>query len=478
MIPTTNNSPLLRPGRNIITWSAVDLSGNLAITDTEQTIDVLPIVSLAGSLVVREGQTVSIPVKLNGDAAQYPVTVSYAISGTADEKDHDLVAGSLSIASGQQASIDVQIIEDALTDSDEDLIITLLSSDNAVLSKELTFTLRISEQALAPIVNLAITQDGISSNTIYADAGIVEITAQAGDGNSDALTFGWSNTVSAINPTIDGNRFSFDPSTLDPEINNYLIEVIVTDGALQTNASVAIHIEPTAPTLSAFNDNDNDGMSDIDEGLNDADGDGIPDYLDAISEQYLMPTEVILNSKTFQNLMETQKGLILKMGTLAKGTANAGTKISSQDIVDDNNSVIEDQGHGNIGGLFDFEIHGLTAVEPTAVLVIPLDQLISQDKAQYRRFANGMWTNFIINGENQIRSAQKINGFCPAPLSDIYQDGILKYSQCIALTITDGGPNDSDRITNGIIKDTGGVSVNTINNTPIIIFPKTELTGL
>ena len=98
------------------------------------------------------------------------------------------------------------------------------------------------------------------------------------------------------------------------------------------------------------------------------------------------------------------------------------------------------------------------------MLVIPLDQFIPQDNATYRKFINGVWTDFVVNGQDKIRSAQKVDGFCPAPLSEIYQDGILKFSQCIELTITDGGPNDDDGIVNGIIKDPSGVSVSNSSN--------------
>ena len=461
--PTTDNSSILRPGRNVITWTAVDLSNNIATT--QHIIDVLPIISLAGSLIASEGQTVSIPFNLNGDAADYPVIITYTLSGTAEPTDHNLVAGSLIIDSGQQAHLALEILEDSIIESDEDLIITLSSiNNNAVLSQELTFTIRVTEQALAPVVNLAITQNGVSSNTIYLDAGIVELTALAKDGNGDLLTFDWSNSPSDINATIDTNSYSFDPRNDDLQTNNYLIEVIVSDGAFQSIANLPIYIETTAPVLSRFSDSDNDGVNDVDEGLNDTDNDGIVDYLDSINDPSFLHTAVIINSNSFQNLMETQKGFSLRMGRTAISTNDPGAKISSQDIADETNSIIEDQGTENFGGLFDFEIHGLTEIEPTAVLVIPLDQFIPQDNATYRKFINGVWTDFVVNGQDKIRSAQKVDGFCPAPLSEIYQDGILKFSQCIELTITDGGPNDDDGIVNGIIKDPSGVSVSNSSN--------------
>jgi VCBS repeat-containing protein len=461
--PTTDDSSVLRPGRNIINWTATDSNNNVGTT--QHVINVLPIVTLAGSVIVSEGQTVSIPFNLNGDAADYPVIISYTLSGTAEVTDHNLVAGSLIIESGLQGNIVIDIIEDSIVENDEDLIITLSSiNNNAVLSEELTYTIRVTEKALAPIVNLAITQNGISSNTIYVDAGIVELTAEASGGNGDTLIFDWSNSPSDINATIDTNRFSFDPNTDVLQTSDYLIEVIVSDGTLHTIASLPIHIETTAPVLSRFRDSDNDGVNDLNEGLSDTDKDGIADYLDAINDQSLLPTDVILNNNSFQNLMETQKGFALKMGRTALGTNEPGAKISSQDIVDDTNSVIEDQGSANFGGLFDFEIHGLTEIEPTAVLVIPLDQFIPQDNATYRKFINGIWTDFVVNGQDKIRSAQKVDGFCPAPLSNIYQDGILKFSQCIELSITDGGPNDDDGIINGVIKDPSGVSVGNDSN--------------
>jgi len=107
--------------------------------------------------------------------------------------------------------------------------------------------------------------------------------------------------------------------------------------------------------------------------------------------------------------------------------------------------------------------------------VIPLSQFIPTDDAQYRKIINNNWTDFVVTETDKIRSAKKSNGLCPPPLDEEYQTGLVKFAQCIELTLTDGGPNDNDGLINGVIKDPGGVSIkNSSNQPPTAELPPTE----
>ena len=48
---------------------------------------------------------------------------------------------------------------------------------------------------------------------------------------------------------------------------------------------------------------------------------------------------------------------------------------------------------------------------------------------------------------------------CPAPESELYEEGLTVGDVCLQLYIEDGGANDSDGIANGVIEDPGGIAV-------------------
>jgi hypothetical protein len=105
----------------------------------------------------------------------------------------------------------------------------------------------------------------------------------------------------------------------------------------------------------------------------------------------------------------------------------------------------------------DFEVLG---VEPgaTASIVIPLRHPIPAD-ASYRKFDGADWQDFVVDGNNSLASADGTAGACAAPGAGAYTPGLNVGHGCIQLTIEDGGPNDSDGMANGIIRDPGGLAV-------------------
>ena len=461
---TADDSGPFRPGRHIITWTAVDTSDNQETA--EQQLDVLPLVTLAGSAVIGEGQTYNISITLNGDAPEYPVNIDYTVSGTADANDHDLLAGTLIIDSGTSAELVINSMTDSALEGDETVIITLTgTSTNSVLSDNVSFTLAITEDNVAPVVSLVTAQGNLNSTNVTQDNGMVTVTANAFDGNGDNLTFDWTGSDPALNANSQMNQLSFDPAGI--ATGSYQVTVEVSDGTLSNSSSVTLNVSASAPNLSSFVDSDGDGISDADEGLNDTDGDGLPDYLDAVDDPTLLHTEVVVGADNFSNLMQSEAGLQLKIGASAKAANRTGALMSPLELVDANNNVIEDPGVDNFGGLFDFEIHGLSSLQPSATVVIPLTQFIPEEGAIYRKFIDGAWTDFVLTGLDNVASAEKVDGLCPAPFDVAYVSGIAKYANCIQLTLSDGGPNDADGQVNGVIVDPSGVAVvNTSNQEP------------
>jgi len=112
-----------RPGHFDLAWTATDNAGFMA--SRMQALDVVPQARLGGSQVTGENRTITIPVSLNGPAANYPVDIQYLVGGTADASDHDLVSGTLSITAGMSAGLTVNITGDAVAEPDETLLVTL-----------------------------------------------------------------------------------------------------------------------------------------------------------------------------------------------------------------------------------------------------------------------------------------------------------------------------------------------------------------
>ena len=474
--PVADKSGPFRPGRFIINWTATDANNN--VMTAQQILDVLPLASLSGSVVTDEGQTINILFILNGDAPDYPVTLNYTVAGAADTTDHDLVADAVQITSGQEISLPINIFSDQIAEPDEDFVITLATvSANAVLSTELNYTVRISEQDLPPVVVLSVTQNNVATSTVFQDLGTVNIIANGTDENGDILTYDWSNSAVEIMATINDNSFSFEPMNNNLLPGIYPIEVSVSDGALQTNQRLMIKVAAIAPVLSALADSDNDGIDDATEGLGDSDNDGLPDYLDAVDDETLLHSEVSATTDNYQNLLQTQRGFSLHIGDLALQANRTGALISAQEVLDSNGNTVVDPNVTNFGGISDFEIHGLTMIQPTAVVVLPLNEFVADEGASYRKFINDSWTEFVVTGDDNVRSAMKIDGICPPPLDDLYQAGIAKFSECIELTLTDGGPNDNDGMVNGVIKDPGGVGVSSESNQPPPEKPTTSSKG-
>ena len=108
------------------------------------------------------------------------------------------------------------------------------------------------------------------------------------------------------------------------------------------------------------------------------------------------------------------------------------------------------------GGLFDFVITGLSEHGQSVRVVLP--QLVPlRNGAVYRKFIPGSgWRDFVTDAANRIDSAPGADGACPSPGDAAWRRGLRTGDNCIRLTIEDGGPNDTDGIANGVVRDPGG----------------------
>jgi hypothetical protein len=444
------------PGHYTITWSATDEAGNTATAT--QNLDVIPQVSTTITQTVEEGSQVTVSVSLNGSPVSYPVTVPYTVSGTASyPSDHDLEAGSIEIASGLSGSVTFNTLADGVFEGTESVVVTLGTPTNAILGASQEHIIFLTEVNVAPSVSLRFMQGDEQVSSVYADRGLVTVEAVVVDPNvNDSLMTDWSQTDSQISPGSgwQDTRYSVDPSNLQ---GTYGVAVTVTDGGNESaSASTTLRIVSTSPNLSSAQDTDGDGASDADEGVADANGNRIVDYLDPVSGSDLLPTTGAGPT------MQVQTGQSLALGDIAYGLGLVTSELTLDDIANyTGETLAKESGLQFLSGIFDFEVHGL-AQGGTTQLVIPLSAAIPRD-AQYVKYFKGLgWINFTEDGANSLASAPGTLGVCPGPGSSDYTSGLSEGNFCVQLSIVDGGPNDEDGLANGVIKDPSAVATSFI----------------
>lgn len=289
---------------------------------------------------------------------------------------------------------------------------------------------------------------------------------------NDAYGITWS--LDGINEFGDNEVFTFDPSLM---VGVYSLEVLVEENNTSEQYSVSIDktvlIKTTLESLSGTVDSDGDGISDADEGYSDTDNDGIADFLDDNADTSSLP----IDNNTAP--LQTLSNLHLSIGDIALANNDVmsnGAGVTTDDIathlgnlqLDDNSS---DELFEAITPLINFNVSGLTQSGDSVPVIIELAEGVTIPQgAVYRKYnVESGWFDFVVDSKNTVSSAQSdVNGNCPAPLSNDYQQGLNDGDNCIQLLIEDGGANDSDGSANGIIKDPGVLAKVAFNEAPVI----------
>ena len=447
LTPTASATGPFKSGLTEITWTVSDAAGNAS--SAIQKIEIMPLANLSPSSVTVEGTTVEISVELSGPAAVYPVTVPMTIGGTASASDFTSATDAIVISEGTKGMATLSITADDEAESEETVVITLGAPTNAIVGSVSERTITISEENVAPVLTLAVTQGSSTGRIVAADAGTVTVTASYSDLNAgDTHIFEWAAAVSDMpGAVIDGAVATFDPSTLGDTLAS--AGASVTDsgiGSLSTAASATIKILAAAPVLGDT-DTDGDGVADSDEGYGDSDNDGIPDYQDNIVETYLAPVG------DSGQVIQSDVGTTITLGNTALADGNNEVGIDESDV------GTEDEDFIYLGGLVDFEVSGAQA-GASYNIVLPLSIAVPED-AVLRKFidANVGWQAFVENATNAVSSATAASGTCPESGSASYTAGLVLDATCIQLMIEDGGPNDADGAADGTVTDPSGVGV-------------------
>lgn len=443
-----NGSLFFAPGVHQVYWQATDADGNTATK--KQEVRVNPLISLSKNQVVSEGSSVSVEVLLNGPAVKYPVQVPYTVSGSAGSNDHTLSSGTVEISSGLSTSLQFEVLDDAVSDNNETVVISL-GSVNA--GSQRSTTVQITENNVAPVLSLNSSQQGENRLTVSRNGGPVTLSVTATDANAaDVVTLTWQSLVPLSGS--DANSRTLDPSTLTPGV--YPVSVTATDNGSPVKSATAqlyLLVQPSLPALSNI-DTDGDLIPDALEGFADADRDGIPDYRDAINECNVVP-EADTEQQAF--LAEGEPGACLRRGQQSILASSGGLELGSSEIETDTAAQ-------NSGGIFDFIAYGLPQAGQSYQLILPQRSPVPTNAVYRKHTAQQGWVTFVSDSKNNVRSALGEKGFCPPPGDAAYTAGLTAGHWCVQVTVEDGGPNDADGLVNAAIVDPGGVAVPVSSN--------------
>ena len=472
-----NSGPFL-PGRHTITWTATDAAGNSTTASATQTIDVVPMVNFSLDQINEKGTAARVTVHLNGDSPSYSysppeaVRVYFTVSGsTSKTVDHNLDDGFIDITSGATGSIDFNLTN--MGTGGETITLTMGALTNAVAGDKTSHTITITEQNSPPKVSLTMSQnDGPHTSTVVAvvavttppteppDVNKVVVTANIVPDMTTDMKLDWSRSDNAlVGSEIDiiNNTFTFEPAGLNIGTYSIVVDVREIIGVDENDNEITKVITTQKHRFKVLVNVPVEGQNNY----QDSDGDGIANYLDKIPASYAVALQ---QENQSQHIVETQPGLTLRLGAIAFESGTNGIQVSETAIERYATTIrIPKDDHQNIGGLFDFEIHGLSQAGDSALVVIPLRKVIPANP-RYRKLMPTGWQDFTIDEKNSLASAPGEKGICPPPNDSAYTSGLTNGHHCIQLRLEDGGPNDTDGTADGVITDPGGVAIEPIAN--------------
>lgn len=184
------------------------------------------------------------------------------------------------------------------------------------------------------------------------------------------------------------------------------------------------------------------------------------------------------------HLFHTQTGLTLKLGAHQLSPVSDPFAEPPQPTLDQNqhfllmsrDSLISDTAYIELNqqgeaeqkiyrSVVDAEIAGVATgadAKLSAQLSVPLN-IPNSYEMRMRVLTDAGWGDFISDEHNHLAAANKLDsGYCPEVGSDLYQNEFGTGSECLQLTIQDGGPNDDDGTADGSVAVTMGLVLKAI----------------
>jgi hypothetical protein len=429
-----------------------------------QIVKVIPLATIAAVPIVEEGASVVVEFLLSGDAADYPVTIPFSISGTAVQgEDYSIDVGDIvTFDKGTVGRFTLNLNVDEDLEGQETIEISLGEPTNAVAGLPQRQVITIVEENVAPQLSFVVSQSNASGEvvigtTVAADGGDVTVIPVVDDPNlNDTHVVDWSDALSSLPSALvdsETQSLSFSAETM---LGVYSLTATVTDSGnppYDVSDTVSVNVIASAPVLADDEDTDGDGISDSEEGTGDSDGDNVPDYLDPIPD----PSILLVNNDQ-QVLMSTVPSSRLSLGVSALQRGDHNISVPEDFLV--SQGVTADMGYDFPVDLVDFVATGAESGYSYPI-VYSLGENVIPENATYRKYMgdNLGWQDFVEDSANEVRSTYAEQGACPAASADHYSAGLVAGHNCVFLLIEDGGPNDVDGEANGTLVDPGGVAV-------------------
>lgn len=308
-------------------------------------------------------------------------------------------------------------------------------------------TLAVQQEVPALALTVKAVQDNAETSVVTQADGLVSLSVT--ELNDTAATYSWS--ASGLALQVSGATASFDPTSVAE--GRYTVTVTAQSASGRTGQyDLALRVIAECPV----------------ENCAGAGSTGIPAAQNSFAEtpnRLPLCPNVSAENRVASCQTEGSDALYLEvpnqyqltLGELAEeqswSTGQFGGAL--------NDASLNDAGFVQHGLIINFDVLGLERtgeVVPVA-LPLPADATIPAN-AVWRKFINGQWQNFVVNGANRIDSAARdAAGLCPGVSSDKWSSGLSVGHSCVRLTIEDGGPNDDDGVANSVIRDPGVLAV-------------------
>lgn len=340
-------------------------------------------------------------------------------------------------------------------------------------------------ESLIPYASIEMTQNNKSTILISKEYNELKVDIGLQGNESESVNI---NLVNELPFTRVSGTTSYKLDLSDVEPKTYYLGVEITNNqnntpSLKSDAispssssekavfskNIAFTVVEEAPTLSADNDSDNDGLSDLFEGTSDSDSDGSPDYLDS----NLNRTGSVIGFDNQEILAPSERGQLWvypeAIKNIKKGLVDS-VVTSSSNLINLYGDEVQDNAYvpfteyfllsAKLASHFDDTDHLAAVVPLPSGVTLPANAILRNFTKE-----NG-WAS--INN-NMIYSSQKTSsGKCPEwwYQVDKYTKGLTEGDECVyfSLSLSSDEIDSTEEINKGIFT----FSVANQNNAPVI----------
>jgi hypothetical protein len=405
-----------------------------------------------------QGEELLIQVVLEGTPKQYPVKVAYEVSGfdlIGQSQPELAVSGEFEFLEEHERTRTLRVVPGTSAGEIRFSLVPTEGIEYGQVGNPAQHTIVLYEPEVVPMIGaLKVKQGGIpptENNLVVPGQGAVTLEVEI----DTAVSYDWS--VSSAELGIDTQTDAV-VSVIEPlpEEGTYPVKVVLREQEGTRTLTLQLNLRVAAVIPEEYFEFYDDVYQEEPHRLPVCPGGEF--RVDACTEE----SEPVY--------LEVPEGLTVDLGVQSESaswTSNQfAVSIEPDDLKDETGAPAanrEDPEFTHLGYLVDFEVSGLDLPGQSIPLVIPLPsgQTVPA-RAVWRKYhgAEIGWRDFVVDAANQIYSASRTAlGSCPWPGAKVWSEGLSEGHECVRLIIQDGGPNDLDGMTDGVIRDPGTLAV-------------------